>query len=66
MRSRIKKQLDQQRIVKPDSETTSTLELKKLAKNIELMVEKIADLSTIHGLPKVNPINQQAEPAEPL
>lgn len=51
IRERIKKQLDQQRVVVPN-ETNSTIDLKKLTKNIEVMVEKIADLSAIHPIPK--------------
>ena len=51
IREKIKKQLDQQRLVRPNH-TNSIIDLQKLTKNIEAMVEKIADLSVIHPVPK--------------
>ena len=51
IREKIKKQLDQQRLVRPN-DTNSIIDLQKLTRNIEAMVEKIADLSVIHPIPK--------------
>jgi hypothetical protein len=64
IRERIKKQLDQQRIVRPN-ETNSTIDIKKLTNNIEIMVEKIADLSTIHPQPTATKKKVYTQPAEP-
>ena len=47
----MKKQLDQQRLVRPH-DANSLLDLQKLTKHIDAMVEKIADLSAIHPLPR--------------
>ena len=41
--------MDQHRLVVAPNDTPSTIDLKKLSKNIEAMVEKIADLSCIQA-----------------
>jgi len=63
IREKIKKQLDQHRLVRPN-DTNSIIDLQKLTKNIEAMVEKIADLSAIHPLPrqKRNPTQNKSTP----